>query len=65
MMGGQVGRCQEIVLWHVSIPAQDAALVAEAQRTPFASARELKAATSFPGQKSAVTSRLKEADLRA
>ena len=32
-------------------PAQDAALVAEAQRNPFISARDLKAATGFPGQK--------------
>jgi transposase-like protein len=62
---GQVGRRRGTGLWSVSSPAQDAALVAEAQRNPFANARELKAATSFPGQKSAVISRLKEAGLRA
>jgi hypothetical protein len=49
----------------VSSPAQDAALVAEAQRNPFANARELKAATNFPGPKSTAISRLKEAGLRA
>jgi hypothetical protein len=41
-------------------PVQDAALVAEAQRIPFASARDLEAATSYPGQKCAVVSKLKE-----
>jgi len=35
----------------VSSPAQDAALVAEAQRKPFISTRYIKAATGFPGQK--------------
>jgi hypothetical protein len=33
--------------------------------SPFANARELKAATNFPGQKHTVISRLKEAGLRA
>jgi transposase-like protein len=50
-MAGQVGRHQGIGLWCVFSPAPDAVLVAEAQRNPFASARELKAATNFPGQK--------------
>jgi hypothetical protein len=62
---GQVGRRRGNGLWSVSSPAQDAALVAEAQRNPFSNARELKAATNFPGQKSTVISRLKEAGLRA
>ena len=52
-------------LWRVSGPAQDPALVAEAQRNPFVSARDLKAATGFPGQKTTLISRLKEAGLRA
>jgi hypothetical protein len=43
----------------LSSPAQDAVLAAEAQRNPFAIARELKAAANFPGQKSTVISRLK------
>jgi hypothetical protein len=47
----------------VGYGAQDAALVAEAQRNLFANARDLKAATNFPGQKSTVISRLKEAGL--
>jgi hypothetical protein len=64
-MDGQVGRCRGTGLWCVSSPAQNAALVAEAQRNPFASARELKAATNFPGQKSTVISRLKPAGLIA
>jgi hypothetical protein len=64
-MDGQVGRHQGTGLWCVSSPAQDAALVTEAQRNPFASARELKAASNFPGQKCAIISRLKEAYLRA
>jgi uncharacterized protein YdbL (DUF1318 family) len=62
---GQVGRRRGTGLWSISSPAQDAALVAEVQRNLFANARELKAATNFPGQKSTVISRLKEADLRA
>jgi len=48
---GQVGRHRRTGLWRVSSPAQDAALVAEAQRNPFVSARDLKAVTGFPGQK--------------
>jgi transposase len=62
---GQVGRRKGTGLWRVSSPAQDAALVAEAQRNPFFSARDLKAATGFPGQKDAIISRLKAAGLRA
>jgi len=62
---GQVGRCRGTGLWRVSSPAQDAALVAEAQRNPFVSARDLKAANGFPGQKTMLISRLKEAGLRA
>ena len=46
-------------------PPQDPVLVAEAQRNPFISARDLKAAIDFPGQKRTVISRLKEAGLRA
>src|SRR5215510_2892280 len=48
---GQVGRRRGTGLWRVSSPAQDVALVAETQRNPFLSARDLKAATGFPGQK--------------
>jgi len=48
---GQVGRRKGTGLWHVSSPAQDAALVAEAERNPFFSARDLKAATGFPAQR--------------
>ena len=48
---GQVGRRKGTGLWHVSSPARDAALVAEAERNPFFSARDLKVATGFPGQK--------------
>ena len=46
-------------------PAQDAALVAEAERNPFFSATDLKAATGFPGQKDTIISRLRAAGLRA
>jgi transposase-like protein len=46
-----VGRRKGTGLWRVSSPAQDAALVAKAERNPFFSARDLKAATGFPGQK--------------
>jgi hypothetical protein len=56
---GRVGRRQGSGLWRVSSAAKDAALVAEARRNPFASARELKAATTFSGQKRTFTSRLK------
>jgi hypothetical protein len=62
---GQVGRRRGSGLWRVSSAADDAALVAEARSNPFASARELKAATNFRGQKRTVISRLKEAGLRA
>jgi hypothetical protein len=51
--------------WKVWYPAHDAVLVAKAQRNPFINARELKAATNFPGQESTVILRLKEAGLRA
>jgi hypothetical protein len=62
---GQVGRRKGTGLWHISSPAQDAALVAEAERNPFFSARDLKAATGFPGQKDVIILRLKAAGLRA
>ena len=61
----QVGRRKGAGLWHVSNPAQDATLVAEAERNPFFSARDLKAATGFPGQKDTIISRLRAAGLRA
>jgi transposase len=61
----QVGRRRGSGLWRVSSATEDAALVAEEIRNPFTSARELKTATNFPGQKRAVISRLKEAGLRA
>jgi len=47
----QVGRHKRTGLWRVSSPAQDTALVAEAERNPFFNAKDLKAATGFPGQK--------------
>jgi transposase-like protein len=62
---GKVGRRSGNWLCRVSSPAQDAALVAEAQRNPFISARLLKAATGFPGQKTMLILRLNEAGLRA
>ena len=45
------------------IPLQDKYChksVAEAERNPFFSARDLKAATGFPGQKDTIISRLKQ-----
>jgi len=62
---GQVGMRERTGLWRISSPAQDAAFVAEAERNPFFSARDLKAATGFSGQKDAIISRLKAAGLRA
>ena len=61
----QVGRHKGTGLWRVSSPAQDAALVAEAERNPFFSARDLKAATGIPGQKDTIISRLRAAGYRA
>jgi len=61
----QVGRRKGTGLWHVSSPDQDAALVTEVERNPFFSARDLKAATGFPGQKDTIISRLRAAGLRA
>ena len=52
-------------LWRVSSPAQDAALVAKADRNPFFSARDLKAANGIPGQKDTIILRLRAAGLRA
>ena len=49
----------------VSSPAQDAALVAEAERNRFFSARDLKAATGFSGHKDTIISGLRAAGLRA
>ena len=40
----QVGRRKGTGLWRVSSPDQDAALVAEVERNPLFSARDLKAA---------------------
>jgi hypothetical protein len=56
----QVGRCNGTGLWRISSPTQDAALVAEAGRNPFFSARDLKTATGFPRQKDTIISRLKQ-----
>jgi hypothetical protein len=64
-MDGQVGRCRGTGLWHVSSSAQDAVLVAKAQRNPFTSARERNTTTNFLGQKSMVILRLKEVGRRA
>jgi len=55
---GQVERRKGTGLWRVSSPAQDAALVTEAERNPFFSARDLKAATGFPEGKNTIISRL-------
>jgi transposase-like protein len=62
---GQVGRRKGTGLWRVSSQAQDAALVAEATRNPFFNARDLEAATGFPGQKDRISSRLRATGLRA
>jgi hypothetical protein len=62
---GQVGRSQGTGLRRISSPAQDVALVAEAQRNLLIRARNLKAATGFPGQINALISRLKETGFRA
>jgi UDP-N-acetyl-D-mannosaminuronic acid transferase (WecB/TagA/CpsF family) len=56
---GQVGRRSGSGFWRVFSPSQDAALVAEVGRHPFISARDLKAATGFPGQKTTLISRLR------
>jgi len=62
---GQFGRHKGTGLWRFSSPAEDAALVAEAERNPFFSARYLKPATGFPWQKDTIISRLRAAGLRA
>jgi len=62
---GQVERCKGTGLWRVSSPAQDAALVAEAERNPFFCARDLKVSTGFPGQRNMIISRLKAAGFMA
>jgi len=61
----QVGRRKGTGLWRVSSPDQDAALVAEVERNPLFSARDLKAAIGFTGQKDTIISRLRAAGLRA
>ena len=62
---GQVGRHKGTGLQRVSSPAQDIALVAEAERNPFFSARDLKVAIGFPGHKDTIILRLRAAGLRA
>jgi len=47
----QVGRHKGTGLWRVSSAAQDAALVAKAERKPFFSARILKLLLAFLGKK--------------
>jgi hypothetical protein len=61
----EVGGHKRTGLWYVSSPAQDAALVAEAERNPFFRTRDLKTATGFPGQKATIILRLRAAGLRA
>jgi len=61
----QAGRHKGTGLWRVSSPAHDAALVAEAERNPFFTVSDLKAATGFPGQKDTIISRLRAAGYRA
>ena len=61
----QDGRRKGTGLWRVSSPDQDTALVAEVERNPLFSARDLKAATGFTGQKDTIISRLRAAGLRA
>ena len=61
---GQVGRRREPEFWQVTSPPQDAALVAEAQRSPFVCRGKIKAATGLPGQKTTLTSRLNDAGLK-
>jgi len=61
----QVGRRKGTGLWRVSSPAQDASLIAEAERNPFFSASDLKAPTGFPGQKDMIIPRLRAAGLSA
>jgi hypothetical protein len=46
---GKLESAEELA--YCAYPTQDAALLAEAQRNPFLSSRNLKAATGFPGQK--------------
>jgi hypothetical protein len=53
MDGGTSGR-------RVSCPAQNAALVSQAQMVPFNCVKELKFATNIPGLKCTTNSRLKE-----
>ena len=62
---GQVGRCKGTGLWRRFQSSSDAALVAEAERNPFFSTRDLKAATGLRWQKDTIISRLKAAGLSA
>jgi transposase len=55
----QVRRHRGTGLWRVSSVAQDPAVVAEARRNHFVSARDLEAATGFP-EKTTLISRLKK-----
>jgi transposase len=48
---GQVGKRRGMGLWRVSSPARDVVLVAEAQKNPFISARNLKPLLAFLGKK--------------
>jgi hypothetical protein len=52
---GKVGRSRGIGLWGLSSPAQNAALLAEAERISFLSSSDLKAATGFPFKKTDIS----------
>jgi hypothetical protein len=61
----QVGRRRGTELWCISSPAQNAVLVAEAQKNPFTVKGILKLLLAFLGKKTKLISRLKEAGRRA
>jgi hypothetical protein len=56
----QVGRRKGTGLWRVSSPAQDAALVPEAERNPFFGAGILKLLVAFLGKKTCLFQDLRQ-----
>ena len=62
---GNFGRKAGSGSWKISMPEQDARLVAEVERNPFHTTATLKAVVNFPGHKQTMRNHLRAANLRS
>ena len=62
---GNFGRKAGSASWKISIPEQDARLVAEVERNPFHTADNLKAVVNFHVHEQTVRNRLRAANFRS